>query len=669
MNEGLSRGEADARSVVGSPPGAWSGPYVGRRPFTEADQRFFFGREDEARAVADAWLTSRLTILSGAPGAGKTSLLRAGVVPALASEPANVLPVGRVSHGSTFPMAAVPEQNPYTLALLASWWPQQTLTRVSMLSIARFLHRRELTDRYGRRLPMLVAIDQTERLFHAAGSRHRVRFLEELKEAMKERPRTHLLMAVRENHLDEVMQVAEELVPERSDPYVLRPFDRQRARAAVTGPLEATGRTFDPDAAVHLVDDLAAGPVTSDRWRFTESSAARMEEAGTSVEPVLLQAVCRRMWEDLADDTAVVSVGLLPDSDRALADFCHQTLTAVASDHGVRPDKLSAWLRNLLGGAGSAHLSLADSVIRAMEDQHLIKRRAGARSYELQHPRLIEPIWRLGEARWTVRRSEPAALLRAAEVALSTDEPDLAERHVKEAVRAYGASDMRERAEAESFLGNVALQRGQLEAATQHYSAAAAMYETLQASENVGWLLAAVGMLKLDLGDRGAAVENLKAAVRRIPNDSMLQTELGQALWIAGQPQTALAVLGSVLTREGDTAEALRARGEILADLGDAESALRDLDRIERRPRPSTRAARALALATLSRVEAARQELKEIDAEATDDGSLLFRVARVQRLTGDVGAATELASRAVKASDPPLPPHQKAAALRLLSEM
>ncbi|MFI0447062.1 tetratricopeptide repeat protein [Actinomadura sp. 6N118] len=656
-------------SVVGRPPDAWSGPYVGRRPFTEADRKFFFGREDEARAVAHAWLTNRLTILSGASGAGKTSLLRAGVVPALASEPANVLPVGRVSHGSTFPMAAVPEQNPYTLALLASWWPQQTLTRVSMLSIARFLHHRQLTDRYGRRLPMLVAIDQTERLFHAADSRHRVRFLEELREAIEDRPRIHLLMAVRENHLDEVMRVTEELAPERGDPYVLRPFDRRRARAAVTGPLEATGRTFDPDVAARLVDDLAAGPAASARGRFAESSAVTADESEALVEPVLLQAVCRRMWEDLADDTAVVSAGLLPDSDRALADFSRQTLSAVASDHGVRPDELSTWLRNLLSGAGPARLSLSDSVIRAMEDQHLIKRRAGARSYELQHPRLIEPIWRLGEERWTVRRPEPAGLLRAAEVALSTDEPDLAEQHVKQAVRAYGAGDMRERAEAESFLGNVALQRGQLEAATQHYSAAAVMYETLQANENVGWMLAAVGMLKLDLGDRGAAVENLKAAVRRIPNDAMLQTELGQALWIAGQPQTALAVLGSVLTREGDTAEALRARGEILADLGDAESALRDLDRIERRPRPSTRAARALALATLSRVEAARQELKEIDAEATDDGSVLFRVARVQRLTGDVGAATELASRAVKASDPPLPPHQKAAALRLLSEM
>jgi DNA-binding winged helix-turn-helix (wHTH) protein/WD40 repeat protein len=57
-------------------------PYPGLAAFTEADAEFFFGREDE---VARMWrrLTSRrLLALIGPSGVGKSSFLRAGVIPA-----------------------------------------------------------------------------------------------------------------------------------------------------------------------------------------------------------------------------------------------------------------------------------------------------------------------------------------------------------------------------------------------------------------------------------------------------------------------------------------------------------------------------------------------------------------------------------------------------------
>ncbi len=57
-------------------------PYPGLAAFTEADAEFFFGREDE---VAQMWrkLTSRrLLAVIGPSGVGKSSFLRAGVIPA-----------------------------------------------------------------------------------------------------------------------------------------------------------------------------------------------------------------------------------------------------------------------------------------------------------------------------------------------------------------------------------------------------------------------------------------------------------------------------------------------------------------------------------------------------------------------------------------------------------
>src|SRR5688500_19909555 len=57
-------------------------PYKGLARFddSETDERFFFGRDRETEMVADNLVASRLTVLYGPSGVGKSSLLRAGVV-------------------------------------------------------------------------------------------------------------------------------------------------------------------------------------------------------------------------------------------------------------------------------------------------------------------------------------------------------------------------------------------------------------------------------------------------------------------------------------------------------------------------------------------------------------------------------------------------------------
>jgi WD40 repeat protein/DNA-binding winged helix-turn-helix (wHTH) protein len=57
-------------------------PYPGLAPFTEADADVFFGRESEVAALWRKISSRRLLAVIGPSGIGKTSLLRAGVVPA-----------------------------------------------------------------------------------------------------------------------------------------------------------------------------------------------------------------------------------------------------------------------------------------------------------------------------------------------------------------------------------------------------------------------------------------------------------------------------------------------------------------------------------------------------------------------------------------------------------
>ena len=65
------------------------GPFKGLAPFqdTELDALLFFGREREREIVLANLMASRLTVLYGASGVGKTSLLRAAVAHSLRTVP------------------------------------------------------------------------------------------------------------------------------------------------------------------------------------------------------------------------------------------------------------------------------------------------------------------------------------------------------------------------------------------------------------------------------------------------------------------------------------------------------------------------------------------------------------------------------------------------------
>ena len=54
-------------------------PYQGLTPYCEEDAPYFFGREKEARLIVANLFASPLTLLYGASGVGKSSVLRAGV--------------------------------------------------------------------------------------------------------------------------------------------------------------------------------------------------------------------------------------------------------------------------------------------------------------------------------------------------------------------------------------------------------------------------------------------------------------------------------------------------------------------------------------------------------------------------------------------------------------
>jgi tetratricopeptide (TPR) repeat protein len=639
-------------------------PYPGSHPFTQADIDLFFGRSGDAERLTRLWRDNCLTLTIGATGCGKTSLLLAGVLPSVRYDAAEVLQPGRIAYGSEYPVAALPEHNPYTLSLLRSWVPGEPVTRLVGLTVRDFVRRQ--ADRHEG--PILAAIDQAEDVLGGSGLRatHRRDFLRDLAQTVREEPRLHLLLMVRASAADEFSRALGS-----GARYDLPLLSVQSGLEAVTGPAERADRMFASGAADELLTDLLTSYVNV-------AGGGERSVVADSVPPVLLQIVCGRFWDSLPADLSVITsrdVRAYADADGALTAYCGRIISAVADQHRLKPSRLRSWLIRMFvtdgGTCDCVYEGVADTarmpnaMLRDLEDRHLLssERRDGLRCYQLLSERLIEPLRHADmQEPWSF---DPAEYLLAAERALTLGDLDLAERYAVEILSGAGQGAFRLRAETHSLLGNLAWERGKPSDAESHYREAARLFEAARDPGAVARELAAVGQTLLAQGRVGDAVDELETAVRRLPNDLVVQGELAWAHWHLGEAGAAEAIFNDILSADAGNASALRGRGEILADIGRGREAMRDLSRTGPHDKASTQAARGLALAELGDYSGAVKEIEAALAQAPRNGPVLLYAARAEALGGDRAAAAELAEQAINATDPPLPPHQHDAALKL----
>ena len=76
-------GAAAAQDVEGQPPAPGEPPYKGLKSFDEADAEHFLGRERLTARLVGRLRQERFLAIVGASGSGKSSVVRAGVIPAL----------------------------------------------------------------------------------------------------------------------------------------------------------------------------------------------------------------------------------------------------------------------------------------------------------------------------------------------------------------------------------------------------------------------------------------------------------------------------------------------------------------------------------------------------------------------------------------------------------
>jgi WD40 repeat protein len=267
---------------------AVSHPFRGLARFddTDADAALFFGRERDREIVAANLVASRLTVLYGASGVGKSSLLRAGVAHNLRRSP-----------------------EPQIVVVFDAWQAdpverlKQAVAEAADVEPARTLA--DTLDDCATAVggDVYVLLDQVDEyfLYHWAESGPGT-FAEEFPAAVaRSGLRASFLLALREETVARLDSFKSRIPNVLGNYLRLDHLDRVAGRAAILGPIEEVNRHASPDERLEIepelveevLDEVAAGKLD-----LGESGKGAVKGAGEDgrIETPYLQVVMQRLW-------------------------------------------------------------------------------------------------------------------------------------------------------------------------------------------------------------------------------------------------------------------------------------------------------------------------------------------------------------------------------------
>jgi WD40 repeat protein len=412
-------GQRGADRPAGRARGAFTGevesPYQGLFSFGERDAPFFFGQDASAdevlsrlRARAEA---PALLVVSGVSGAGKSSLLRAGVLPRLSE----ITPDG----APPWPyMVLTPARSP--LSELATHVARRTGSDAATLrrtlrgdpagfalTALEAAGTPDDSDAQGR---LLLVVDQFEQVFTQCGDEvERRAFIAALHAAAtighggRQVPAALVILVVRAD-FEAACADYEELVAAVQERYFLPPMTGRQLRLAITEPARVAGSSVDDALVGELVQAIRAVP---------PPGAAETSAGGTGVLPHLSHAL-DQAWRNRAGDGLTLDdyarAGGIEDSIGASADHAYALLTPAQQESArqvfLRLTATSptgtdtgdrASLAELTKGKTPAETADVQAVLEAFAAQRLLT--LAADSVQLSHEVLLT-AWPLLRDTW-----------------------------------------------------------------------------------------------------------------------------------------------------------------------------------------------------------------------------------------------------------------------------
>jgi transcriptional regulator with XRE-family HTH domain len=325
-------------------------PYRGLLPFGESDAEVFYGRERLA-AELTAKLAARaadggLVVVTGASGSGKSSLLRAGLVPILAGG-LQVTGSDRWARIVMTPtrdplselaarLAAVSGADAVAVREGLARHPEQARLAVRAAVLAAALRRdAELPVSGDGAVRLVLIVDQFEQVFtlnpDPGGERARQGFITALCSAaanpagLEQGPAALVVIAVRGDFWDRCAAVPELVGPLQDGQFVVGPMTESELRVAINGPAEAAGLRIDP-----ALTDIILGDLRVASW-----------DRSAGVLPLLSQAMTLT-WEHREGDRLTshgyAQAGGVSHAVQTAADRAYDALTA--GQQALAPDVL-----------------------------------------------------------------------------------------------------------------------------------------------------------------------------------------------------------------------------------------------------------------------------------------------------------------------------------------
>jgi hypothetical protein len=400
-------------------------PYVGPTPFDEDDEDRFFGRRVEIAEIVSFIYSQPQLLIYSSSGAGKTSLINAGIIPTLRKkEGLDVLPVARVRPREG--AAELHAASGYMLEALLCIAPDrsaQSLSRKPLSSVLAELPVQAATRR--RRRPRVLFFDQFEEILTPRSDRFQEEqdiFFEQIAAALKEDPLLRVVFLVREDNVAQLEPFAWMLPEGLGVRYRLERLSRQAALDAIVCPVKSSGRRYGPGAAERLVDRLLltraeVRPGTVD-W-----------VPGRYVEPVQLQVVCESLWRrTTTEEITSEQIEQLGDVTQALAGHYDTAVQQVSRQFEFPEQRLRQWFDERLitpmmtrgtvfQGPELTDEAIPNPIIEALDkEQHVLRRepRAAGYWYELVHDTFIEPVLHSNRKWFKANRYQTPRLVRIA---------------------------------------------------------------------------------------------------------------------------------------------------------------------------------------------------------------------------------------------------------------
>lgn len=385
-------------------------PYVGPRSFGEADEPFFFGRSEERSQLTSLIIAHQVVLFYAQSGAGKTSLVKASIIPELKRRRQLVaLPTSRV-YGDLPPGIQAGEvENIYVFNTLVSLaGAAEDPARIAALNLNEGLQPYfQPVEQETRLRPRLLILDQFEELFTRYPERYEERadFFQQLQICLENYPQLRLLLSMREDYIAELDFYAGILPDRLRTRYRMERLNRDGALAAIEKPAAKAGRPFEAGVAEKMVDNLRRIFVKG----VDEKGYGTQVAMGNYVEPVHLQIVCFQLWNSLPSGRSSIletDLQAFGNIDEALEGFYNSILKDVSAATGVSQRQLRTWVdEKLITPALTRGLvycdeekketaGLPNTAVERLNEAYLVRKeiRGGATWFELAHDRLIEPV-------------------------------------------------------------------------------------------------------------------------------------------------------------------------------------------------------------------------------------------------------------------------------------